>query len=287
MTLIIGIVVVLGCTLGGYVALGGKIQVLWQPFEVVIIVGSAIGAFVIGNPGPVLKGAIGAVKTALKGSRYNKKAYLELLSLLYQILKLAKTKGPLVLEQHIENPKESSLFQQFPLVAKDHGSVTFLCDYLRIMTLGVESPHEMEALMDEEIETHHHEHTQVATAIQTMADGMPALGIVAAVLGVIKTMGSITEPPEVLGHLIGGALVGTFMGVWISYGFIAPIASKARAAYDAELKFLQCIKATLLAHMHDCAPAVSIEFGRKALLSHDRPSFLELEETTSALPPPG
>ena len=287
MSLIIGILVVLGSTLGGYMALGGKIQVLWQPFEVVIIIGSAIGAFVIGNPGSVLKGTLGAVKKSLSGSRYSKKSYIELLSVLYQVLKLAKTKGPLVLEQHIENPQDSELFQQFPGFAKDHTAVTFLCDYLRIMTLGVENPHELETLMEEEIETHHHERMQVAGALQTMADGMPALGIVAAVLGVIKTMGSITEPPEVLGHLIGGALVGTFLGVWVSYGFVAPIASKARASYEAELKYLQCIKATLLAHMHDCAPSVSIEFGRKALLSGERPTFLELEEATNALSPPG
>ncbi|MGF1610448.1 MAG: flagellar motor stator protein MotA [Kiloniellales bacterium] len=287
MSLIIGIVVVVVCTLGGYMALGGKIQVLWQPFEVVIIVGTAIGAFVIGNPGTVLKGSVGALKKALSGSRYSKKSYLELLSVLYQVLKLAKTKGPLVLEQHIENPMESSLFQQFPGFIKEELAVTFVCDYLRIVTLGVESPHELEALMDEEIETRHHEQMQVANALQTMADGLPALGIVAAVLGVIKTMGSITEPPEILGKLIGGALVGTFLGVWLSYGFVSPIATKARAAYDAEIKYLQCIKAALLAHMHDCAPAVSIEFARKALLSNERPTFFELEEATSTLPPPG
>jgi len=285
MALIIGIVVVIGCTFGGYVAMGGKLGVLWQPFEVVIIVGAAIGAYVIGNPGPVLKGTMGALKKAMSGSRYSKTAYLELLGLLYSVLKLAKTKGPLALEQHIENPDQSELFKQFPNFAKDHHAVTFLCDYLRMMTLGVENPHEMETLMDEEIETHHHEHEAVAGALQTMADGMPALGIVAAVLGVIKTMGSISEPPEVLGKLIGGALVGTFLGVWISYGFLAPIASKAKASYEAEGKYLQCIKAALLAHMHDCAPAVSVEFARKALLSHERPSFMEVEEAVEALPP--
>jgi len=285
MFLIIGIVVVIACTMGGYVAAGGHVVVLWQPFEIIIIFGSACGAYIIANPPSVLKGTIGGIKASLKGPAYKKEDYVELLGMLYQVFKLAKSKGNLALEQHVENPDESSLFQQFPTFANDHSALQFFCDYLRMITLGAENPMELEALMDEEIETHHHEHEQVASAIQTMADGMPALGIVAAVLGVIHTMGSITEPPEILGHLIGGALVGTFLGVWMSYGFIAPIASKAKSTFDAEGKYLQCIKAGLLAHLNGSAPAVSVEFARKALLSHDRPSFYELEEAVEALPP--
>ena len=221
----------------------------------------------------------------MKGSAYSKDSYVELLGVLYQVFKLTKKKGNLALEAHIENPEESTLFQAFPNFAKDHAALQFLCDYLRMITLGAEDPNDLETLMDEEIETHHHEHSQIAEAIQTVADGMPALGIVAAVLGVIHTMGSITEPPEILGHLIGGALVGTFLGVWIAYGFIAPIASKAKSTYNAELKYLQCIKVGLLAHLRGSAPTVSVEFARKALLSHDRPSFYELEEAVEALPP--
>jgi len=284
MSLIVGIILVIACTLGGFIALGGHLVVLWQPFELVIIFGSACGAYVIGNPASVLKGTVGAIKKAMGGARYNKKSYLELLTLLYQILKIAKIKGPLALEQHIENPDDSTFFQQFPAFTKDKVAMTFLCDYLRMFTLGAESPHEIETLMDEEIETHHHEHSAVSGALQSMADGMPALGIVAAVLGVIHTMGSITEPPEILGHLIGGALVGTFLGVWLSYGFISPIATKSKSVYDAEVKYLQCMKAALLAHMHDCAPAISVEFARKALLSTDRPTFYEVEDAVSALP---
>ena len=285
MNLIIGIVVVIACTLGGYMAMGGKVYVLWQPFEVVIIVGSAIGAYVISNSGSVLKGTLGTIKVSMRGPAYKKESYIELLGVLYQVFKLAKTKGNLALEQHIENPGDSSVFQQFPNFSQNETALHFLCDYLRMITLGAENPMELETLMDEEIETHHHEHTQIASAIQTMADGMPALGIVAAVLGVIKTMGSITEPPEVLGKLIGGALVGTFLGVWLSYGFIAPIATKAQASYDAELKYLHCIKAALLAHMHDSAPAISVEFARKTLLSTERPTFYEVEQTVAELPP--
>ncbi|GAB4364158.1 MAG: flagellar motor stator protein MotA [Kiloniellaceae bacterium] len=278
--------IVIGCTLGGYMAMGGKLGVLWQPFEVVIIVGAAIGAFVIANTSDVLKATGSAIGKTLKGSQYKKEHYVELICLLYQILKVAKTKGNLGLEQHIENPQDSALFAQFPGVMANETAMTFMCDYLRMLTLGSEDPHEMEALMDEEIEVVHHERSEVAHALQTMADGMPALGIVAAVLGVIKTMGSITEPPEILGKLIGGALVGTFLGVWVSYGFLAPIAGKAQAVYNLEIKYLHCIKAALLAHMHGSPPAVSVEFARKALHSHDRPTFYEVEEAVGALPPP-
>lgn len=285
MAVIFGCIVVVVCTFGGYVALGGKLYVLWQPFEVVIIVGAAIGAYIISNTRPVLKGTLGAVKASLKGPGYTKAHYVELLGVLYQVFKLAKTKGNLALEQHVENPESSSLFQQFPNFAADHHAMEFLCDYLRMITLGAETPHVMESLMDEELETHHQEHHQLASAIQTMADGMPALGIVAAVLGIIKTMGSISEPPEVLGRLIGGALVGTFLGVWISYGFLAPIAAKAQATYDAEAKYLQCIKAGLMAHLQGSAPAVSVEFARKVLLSSDRPTFYEVEDAVAELPP--
>jgi chemotaxis protein MotA len=285
MALILGAIIVVLCTFGGYVAMGGKLVVLWQPFELVIIGGAAFGAFVISNTGPVLKGALSALKASLKGPAYAKESYIELLGLLYQVFKLAKTKGNLALEQHVENPEDSPLFQQFPSILNDHHAITFLCDYLRMITLGVENAHEVESLMDEELETHHHEHHQLAGALQTMADGMPALGIVAAVLGVIKTMGAITEPPEILGKLIGGALVGTFLGVWLSYGFIAPIATKAQATFDAEAKFLQCIKAGLLAHINGSAPAISVEFARKALLSTDRPTFYEVEDAVATLPP--
>ena len=284
MFFLIGVAVVIVCVLGGYTAMGGHLVVLLQPFEFIIIAGSAVGAFIIGNPKWILSRAAKGVGQAMKGSPYKKDHYLELLSLLYQIFKLAKSKGMLVLEPHIENPDESELFANFPKFHANHHAVTFVCDYLRLISLGTENAYELEALMDEEIETHHSEHSQVASSIQTMADGMPALGIVAAVLGVIKTMGSITEPPEVLGHLIGGALVGTFLGVFLSYGFIGPIASTLKSTYDAETKYLQCIRVALLAYVQGYAPSVAIEFARKALLSDVRPTFYEVEEAVSALP---
>jgi chemotaxis protein MotA len=284
MFFIIGSVTVIVCVVGGYLASGGHIVVLWQPFELIIILGSAAGAFVTSNRKPVLKAAGKAIGGLLKSDKYDKAAYLELLGLLYTVFKLAKTKGALALEQHVEKPDESTLFAAFPKFAADHHAVVFICDYLRLLTLGTDNAHEMETLMDEEIETHHEEHVTVANAIQTAADGLPALGIVAAVLGVIHTMGSITEPPEVLGHLIGGALVGTFCGVLFSYGFVGPIASAVRARNEAESRYYQCIKAGILAYMQGYAPAVAVEFARKALNTDVRPTFYEVEEAVEAVP---
>lgn len=283
MFLIIGSVVVLASVLGGYAAMGGKLAVLWQPFEGVIIIGAGIGAFIVGNPKAVIARAAKALGHALKGPKYTKDDYLELLSLMYTVFKTSKSKGMLALEQHIENPEDSELFAEFPTFNADHHVVSFLCDYLRMISLGTENPHEIEALMDEEIETHRHENMQVAGAVQSMADALPALGIVAAVLGVIKTMGSITEPPEVLGKLIGGALVGTFLGVFCAYGFVGPVATTLKATYEAEAKYYECMKAGILAYLAGHAPAICVEFARKALLTDVRPSFYEVEEAVSSL----
>lgn len=285
MLVIVGWVVVIVCVIGGYMAMGGKLGPLWQPFELVIIGGAGVGAFICANPKHVLGAAGRGFGAALKGPRYSKDDYLELLSLMYAIFKLAKTKGMLAIESHIERPEESSLFQAFPKFSSDHHALEFLCDYLRMMTLGTDNPHELADLLDEELETHHAEDAAVAGAYQTMGDGFPALGIVAAVLGIIKTMGSITEPPEVLGKLIGGALVGTFLGILLAYGFVSPLAATMGRTFEADAKYLGCIKAGLLAHVSGYAPAVSVEFARKTLLSKDRPSFFEVEEAVAALPP--
>ena len=284
MLLIVGSVVVVACVLGGYLLNGGHLVVLFQPFEVLIIVGAAAGAFITGNRKPVITGTFAAIIGLLKAERYDKAAYLELLSLLYSVFKLAKTKGALALEAHVENPHESSLFQRFPIFFADHHAVVFVCDYLRLLTLGTDNHHEMETLMDEEIDTHHEEHAAIVTAVQNMSDGMPELGIVAAVLGVIHTMGSITEPPAVLGHLIGGALVGTFMGVLLSYGFIGPIGAAIKGRGESEQRYFLCIKAGILAYMQGYAPSVAVEFARKSLNTDVRPTFYEVEEAVEALP---
>jgi chemotaxis protein MotA len=284
MLIIIGSIVVIASVIVGYTWHGGDLAILWQPSEFLIIFGAAFGAFVVGSPKSVLRGTLKALGPMMKGPRHTKQSYLELLSMLYTTFRLAKTKGDLALESHVERPNESPLFQKFPGFAADHHALVFLCDYLRLLTLGTNNAHEVEAIIDAEIEAHHHEHTAVSDAVVTMADGMPALGIVAAVLGVINTMGSITEPPEVLGQLIGAALVGTFSGVLLSYGFFAPYGRAIAAAYDSETMYLQSIKAGLLAHMQGYAPQVSVEFARKILPSNVRPSFQEVEETVTNMP---
>ena len=282
MMLIIGAVVVIVCVLGAYAAHGGHLGVLWQPLEFVIIIGSAIGAFIIGNPKTILSQVGGALGLAFKGSMYSKKDYLDLLCMQYVVFKLIKTKGMLVLESHIENPHESAVFSRFPSFVNNHHASVFFCDYLRMLTMGSENVHQMEDLMNEEIEIHHHGRAQLASALQTMGDSFPALGIVAAVLGVIHTMGSISQPPEVLGHLIGAALVGTFAGILISYGFVAPIAGLVGQLYNNEEKYFQCMKAGIIACMNGYAPAIAVEFARKSIEPEFRPDFYELETAIEA-----
>ncbi|WP_375451502.1 flagellar motor stator protein MotA [uncultured Devosia sp.] len=283
MRLIVGIVIICASVIGGYVAMGGHLAVLFQPFEFLIILGAAIGAFVIGNTGAVLKQSLGVIGTIFRGPRYNKAAYVELLGLQFSLFKLVQAKGILALEPHIENPEESTLFARFPKFAANHHAVEFTCDYLRMVSLGSNNVHEMDALMDEELETHHQERERVVMAVQALADGTPALGIVAAVLGVIHTMGSISEPPEVLGHMIGGALVGTFFGVFIAYGFFGPMAQALRNIYEAEAKYFLSLKVGLLAHMSGQVPVMAIEFARKGLMSEDRPTFAEIDQATADL----
>jgi len=277
---LLGLVGVVLCVFGGYMLNGGHMSVLWQPFELLIIFGSACMAFVVANSKHTVKQTFTDIKCIFKKDTYGKAEYVELLSMLFAIFKTARTKGWLALERHIEEPHESDLFKKFPGFHADHHAVTFLCDYLRLISLGAEKPHEVEALMDQEIETQTIERGHTSHAVQGMADGMPALGIVAAVLGVIHTMGSITEPPAVLGHLIGGALVGTFLGVLLSYGFIAPIASAIKDRADTEIKYYICIRTCVLAFLQGAAPQVAIEFGRKILMHDVQPTFLEVEEAT-------
>ena len=241
-------------------------------------------AFIIANPKNVIMGAIKGFMQVLKGSPYNKDGYLELLTLLYAVLRMAKTKGALALESHIEAPHESELFNNYPKFSGDHHALTFLCDYLRMMTMGTENAYQMEDLIDAEIETFHAEHAQYSDAINGIGDGLPAFGIVAAVLGVINTMGSILEPPEVLGGIIGGALVGTFLGVLAAYGVVLPIGSSLKSVAESEIKYYLCIKAALVAHMQGHAPMIAVEFARKSLYSEFRPSFAEVEEAMNDVP---
>lgn len=285
MIVIIGIISVVVCVLGSYMAMGGKLAVLNQPFEVTIIFGAGVSAYVVGNPMRVVKGGFGRIGGIFKGPKYKKADYLELLTMQYQVFKLMKQKGALAVEQHVENPHESALFQEFPKFHHDHHALDFFCDYLRLLTMGTDNPHEIEALIDADLEAlHMHDH-QVSHSLTGMAESFPALGIVAAVLGVIKTMGSINEPPEVLGKLIGGALVGTFLGILLCYGFFAPFASHVKAIIEEEATYFNSMKAGLIAHMQGYAPAISVEFARKVLADHNRPTFLEVEDAVANLPP--
>lgn len=285
---IIGFLIVIGCTFGGYMLAGGKLGPIMQaaPHELLTIMGCAIGAFIIANTGHVIKATFSSLGCLIKPEAHDKASYMELLSVMYMLFKLARTKGWLALESHIEDPENSELFKQFPGFVHNHHAITFVCDYLRIISLGNENPHEIEALMDEEIESLTHEKEHPSHAVQTMADGIPALGIVAAVLGVIKTMGSITEPPEILGKMIGGALVGTFLGVFLAYGFIGPTAGALKARADSEILYYRCIKVSMIAFLQGAAPQVAVEFARKFLPHNVQPGFLELEEKLNELPSP-
>ena len=283
MFFIIGLVIVLGAVFFGYWESGGKFSVLWKPAEFLVIFGAGIGGFIIANPPTILKGVGKGFGLLLKGPKHKKEDYMELIGVLYSVFKLAKSKGDLALESHVEQPDDSTIFQKFPTFHSDHHSVEFLCDYLRLLTLGTSNSHEVESMMEQELDVHHDEQHAISGALQILADSFPALGIVAAVLGVIITMGSITEPPEVLGELIGGALVGTFSGILVSYGIAAPIASSVGAVHTADGHYMTCIKAAIIAHMQGYAPQVSVEFARKTMASNMRPTFAEVEEMIGGL----
>ncbi len=283
MFFIAGFLVVVGSVIGGY-SIHGDLTVLWQPIEFLIIFGGAFGAFLIANPKQVVMGVVKSLAKVVTGPKYNQAAYEELLGVLFMLFKLAKTKGDLALETHVEAPDTSPLFMNFPTFLSDHHAVEFLCDYLRILTLGASNPHEVEAVMEVELDIHHAEDAAVSGAVLTMGDAMPALGIVAAVLGVIVTMGSITEPPEILGELIGAALVGTFAGILLSYGFVSPMGKSLENTFSADANYLSCIKTAIIGHMQGYAPQISVEFARKSLGSEVRPTFAEVEEMIENLP---
>ncbi len=279
----IGVNIVIFCILLGYLIGDGHLIILLQPSEIIIIVGVGAGSFIIANSSKTLSQLKAALKTARRGASYTQEDYLESLLLQFSLFRLARSKGMLSLESHIDNPQESSIFQRFPTFIKNKDALKFICDYLRIMSMGCENAFLIESLIDQEMETIEGEHNTMVTAIQNLADAAPALGIVAAVLGVIHTMGAIDQPPSVLGKLIAGALVGTFLGVLIAYGFIGPIAYSLREAYAAQRGFLMVIRTGILAYLSDQAPIVAVEFARKNIDPFLRPSFDELEKATKEL----
>ncbi len=277
MLVIVGYIIVVGSVLGGFMLHGGSVMALWQPFELLIIAGAAIGAFIVGNNGKVLKATLQALPTCFKGSKYTKSRYLALMALLYDILAKVRKEGMMSIESDVETPDQSPIFGKYPEIANDHHLIEFLTDYLRLMVSGNMNPLEIETLMDQEIETHHHEAEVPATAIQTVADGLPAFGIVAAVMGVVNVMGSVGEPPAILGGKIGAALVGTFVGILLAYGFVGPLAGLLKQKLEEGTKELQCVKVTILASLQGYAPQLAVEFGRKVLYTTERPNFAELE----------
>ncbi|WGU39821.1 MULTISPECIES: flagellar motor stator protein MotA [unclassified Phenylobacterium] len=283
---IIGIVLLFALVFGSYIISGGNMGVIMHalPHEMMAIGGAGVAAFLISNSVPVIKASLGGFGKVFAGPKWKAADYRDLLSLLFLLTKTMKSKGVIALESHIENPKESTIFSRFPKIMKDHFAIDFICDTLRMMTMNLEDPHQVEDAMEKQLEKHHHEALAPAGALQNLADALPALGIVAAVLGVIKTMGSITEPPEVLGGMIGGALVGTFLGVFLAYGLVGPFAARLKEIIEEEGSFYKIIQSVLVAHLHGNAAQISVEIGRGSVPSGAQPSFLELEEALSAIP---
>ncbi len=280
MGILIGLVVTLGCVLGGFMAMGGHVEVLMQPWEVVIICGAALGTFLVANPMSTVKDAGKAMLEAFKQAVPKEKDYLEVLGVLHSLMRELRTKSRSEVEAHIDNPDESAIFQAFPTVLKDHNLTHFICDYCRIIIIGNARPHEIEALMDEEIHTIKHDKLKSYHALQAMSDGFPAIGIVAAVLGVVKAMGALDQSPEILGGLIGAALVGTFLGIFMSYCVVGPIATKIKIVREKRNRLYIIVKQTLLAYMNGSLPQVAIEFGRKTISAYDRPSIDAVEQST-------
>ena len=282
---IIGIVLLFGLVFGSYIISGGNMGVIMHalPHEMMAIGGAGVAAFLISNSVPVIKSSLGGFGKVFAGPKWKAGDYRDLLSLLFLLTKTMKSKGVIALESHIENPKESTIFSRFPKVMKDHFAVDFICDTLRMMTMNLEDPHQVEDAMEKQLEKHHHEALGAPGALQNLADALPALGIVAAVLGVIKTMGSITEPPEVLGGMIGGALVGTFLGVFLAYGLVGPFAARLKEIIEEEGSFYKIIQSVLVAHLHGNAAQISVEIGRGDIPSAAQPSFGEMEEALNSI----
>ncbi len=278
MLVIVGYIIVVLSVFGGFALAGGHLISLWQPVELLMIGGAGLGAFLVGNTSKAIKATLKALPSVLKGGKYTKDTYMELMALMYELLGKIRKEGLMSVEGDVERPHESPLFAKYPKILSDHHVVEFITDYLRIMVSGNLNAMEIENLMDVEIETHHHEALVPAHVLAKLGDALPAFGIVAAVMGVVHTMGSVGIPPAELGVLIGAALVGTFLGILLAYGFVGPLANLLDQKAEESTKMFQTIKVTLLANLNGYAPAMAVEFGRKVLLSTERPGFVELEE---------
>lgn len=283
MTIAIGLLITLGCMLGGFMAMGGHVLVIWQPWEFVIILGSSLGTFVVANPTKTIKDAGAGILEAIKGAAPTSRDYLEVLGLLYALMRELRSKPRNEVEAHFDKPDESPIFQRFPGVTRNDDLKNFICDYCRLIIIGNARTHEIEALMDEEIETLRHDRLKSYHALVTVAEGLPALGIVAAVLGVVKAMGALDQEPAYLGELIGAALVGTFTGIFVSYSIVSPVAAKMKICRDKKLRLYVMVKQTLLAFMNGAMPQVAVEHGRKTISAYERPSIDEVEQETTGV----
>ncbi|MEO1043163.1 MAG: flagellar motor stator protein MotA [Pseudomonadota bacterium] len=277
----IGIAMICFCMLGGYIGVGGKLAVLWQPYEILIIMGSALGAYVVANPKSVIIDSMSATLAAVRGDTLKEQDYLELMSLLFTIFRQGKANGVMSLENDIERPFESEMFQKYPRVLANKRAVAFICDYLRLISLGAEDPKELEHLMDEEIVAITKDLQRPVGAVQTLGEGLPAFGIVAAVLGIIKAMAYVNAATEILGKMIAGALCGTFLGVLFAYALVMPLAQVMMSRKDQMLNYYQSIKSGMVAFLHGYPPQIAIEYSRKVLLEDVQPSFDDVEKATS------
>ncbi|MFC7067209.1 flagellar motor stator protein MotA [Brucella rhizosphaerae] len=285
MGILIGLAITLGCMLGGFIAMGGHVSVLIQPWEFVIILGAALGTFFVANPLSLVKDTGKACMEAFANAVPKQRDYLDVLGLLYSLMRELRAKSRNEVEVHIDNPKESAIFQAYPSVLKNDDLVHFICDYCRLIIVGNVRPHEIESLMDEEIHTLSRDKLKPYQAMVSISEALPALGIVAAVLGVIKAMGALNQSPEVLGHLIGAALVGTFAGIFFSYGVVGPIATKIKSTRDKQNRLYTVVKQTLLAYMNGSLPQIALEYGRKTISAYERPSIDVVEQETMATTP--
>ena len=281
---IIGIVVIFVTVFGGYMLAGGKMGIILKalPFEMIMISGAATGAFLLGNSMAGVKHTVKDVTKVFKGPRWKPADYRDLLCLLFELIRIART-NPVALEEHIEKPGESSVFGRYPRIRKDHEAVDLICDTLRAASMNYDDPHQVEEILDKRMEANQAHAMHSSHALQTVADALPALGIVAAVLGVIKTMGSIDQPPEILGKMIGGALVGTFLGVFLAYGIVGPFATRVKAVTEEDGHFYGLIREILVANLHNHPANICIEVGRQNTPHHIRPSFSEMEAALRGL----
>lgn len=281
---IIGIITIFVMVFGGYLAAGGKMGIILKslPFEMTMIGGAAIGAFLISNDGPAIKHTLKDLGKVYKGPKWKHEDYRDLLCLLFELIRLAR-QNPVEIEEHIEEPGKSAIFSRYPRLLSDTEAIALICDTMRSASMNYDDPHQVEEVLEKRMEANVQHAMHSSHALQTVADGLPALGIVAAVLGVIKTMASIDQPPEVLGKLIGGALVGTFLGVFLAYGLVGPFAAKVKDVTEDEAHFYQLIREVLVANLHNHATNICIEVGRQNTPSHRRPSYADLEEALKAL----